>query len=70
MGNAGGDLGAVDKPVQVGQLFSVGEGNVGWLVELQQVVEVLVPSAEDFSLIDLRLRAVIHAGRKLTYGSV
>lgn len=53
MGNAGGDFGTVDKPIQVGQLLSVGKGNMGWLVELQQVVEVLVPSTEYLSLVDL-----------------
>lgn len=55
MRDAGGDLGAVDEAVEVGQLLGVGQGNMGGLVELQQVIEILISSTEDFRLIDLHL---------------
>ena len=53
VGDPGGDFGAVDEAVEVGELFGVGEGDVGGLVEFEQIVEVLVPGAEDLGLVDL-----------------
>jgi hypothetical protein len=53
VGDPGGDFGAVDEAVEVGELFGIGQGDVGGLVELEQIVEVLVPGAEDLGLVDL-----------------
>lgn len=49
----GGDFGAVDEAVEVGELLGVGQRDVRGLVELEQVVEVLVAGPEDLGLVDL-----------------
>lgn len=53
VGDAGGDLSAADQAIEVGQLLGVGQRDVSWLVELEEVVEVFVPGAEDLGLVDL-----------------
>lgn len=49
----GRDFCAVDEAVEVGQLLGVGQRDVCRLVELEQVVEVLVPGPENLGLVDL-----------------
>lgn len=51
--DAGGDLSSTHKAVQIGQLLGISQRDVSWLVELQKVVEVFVPSAENLGLVDL-----------------
>jgi hypothetical protein len=51
--NTGSDLSAANETIEIGQLLSVGQRDVSWLVELEEIIEVFVPSAEDFGLVDL-----------------
>lgn len=58
--NPSGDLSAVDEAVEVGELLGVGEGDVGGLVELEEVVEVFVSGSKHFGLVDLSERILTY----------